>query len=77
MVIFENESFIVDYNPNTRLMRVSYFEDYHYKDEATFLFTPRCIDCKYVNKKGECTHPNESYCLHGEMWWPKNSKVDK
>lgn len=76
MVIFENDNFIVDYNPNSRLMRVSYFEDYHYKDEATFSFIPRCIGCEYLDKKGHCMHPDASYCTYGELYWPSGKSAN-
>lgn len=72
MVIFENDNFIIDYNSDTHLMRISYFEDYHYKDETTFRFPFHCLDCKYLNTKAECTHPDAAYCHHGDLWWPKN-----
>lgn len=34
--IFENDDFIVEFDKNERVYRVSYFEDYHYKDEVVF-----------------------------------------
>lgn len=41
MIIFENENFIVEYKPETAIMTVSYFEDGHYKEEASFTFVPK------------------------------------
>ena len=34
--IFENDSFIVDFNETSNIYRVSYFEDYHFQDEVCF-----------------------------------------
>ena len=34
--IFENDSFIVDYNKENKRYRVSYFEDGHYQDDCWF-----------------------------------------
>ena len=34
--IIENDSFIVEFNKATNTYRVSYFEDYHFKDEICF-----------------------------------------
>lgn len=34
--IKETGDWIVEYSPNMHEYRVSYFEDYHYKEEVTF-----------------------------------------
>lgn len=34
--IKEDTNWIVEYSPNTSEYRVSYFEDYHYKEEVIF-----------------------------------------
>lgn len=34
--IFENDSFIIDFNEASNIYRVSYFENYHFKDEVCF-----------------------------------------
>lgn len=70
--VFSNNNFIIDYNKETNQMRVSYFENYHYINEAVFYFNPRCWGCKYYcQDNGYCSHPDASYCNHGELWRPK------
>jgi hypothetical protein len=34
--IFENDDFVVDYDKENKRYRVSYFEDYHFKEECWF-----------------------------------------
>ena len=34
--IFENDNFVVDYDKDNGRYRVSYFEDYHFKDDSWF-----------------------------------------
>lgn len=70
MVIFENENFIVDYDEKTSRMRISYFEDCHYQDEAIFKLPLGCLDCQYFDK-GKCTHPNAPFCYDKSLWWPR------
>lgn len=36
MRVLENENFVVDYDKEKRIYRVSYFENGHYKDEVCF-----------------------------------------
>lgn len=32
----------------------------------------RCLGCKYYDtENGNCKHPDASYCLNGELYWPK------
>ena len=34
--VFENDNFVVDYDKDNKRYRVSYFEDYHFKEECWF-----------------------------------------
>lgn len=34
--VFENDNFIIDYDKDNKKYRVSYFEDYHFKEECWF-----------------------------------------
>jgi hypothetical protein len=34
--VFENDDFVIDYDKENGRYRVSYFEDYHFKDECWF-----------------------------------------
>lgn len=78
-VIYNGENFIVDYDEASNKIRISYFEDGHFVDEVEFDFIPpRCVDCKYLGENCNCTHPDASYCRHGELRWPQEKeKVDK
>lgn len=67
--LFENDNFIIDYNFDNNTMRVSYFENNHFIEDCVFKFPVRCYGCKYF-KKGNCIHPDASYCVNGELWWP-------
>lgn len=69
--IFDNDSFIVEYNFLKRLMRISYFDNYHFQEDCTFTFPSRCLDCKYLTDGMECNHSDAAYCHNGELWWPR------
>lgn len=49
--VLENDSFIVDFNEATNTYRVSYFEDYHFKDEVCFKGQPVKNDALKVIQK--------------------------
>lgn len=68
--IFNNDTFTVDYCNETGELRISYFEDYHFKNDVIIRLPLGCFDCSYFN--GKCTHPNGVYCCNGELWWPKD-----
>lgn len=70
--VYNNDSFLVDYCVETDEIRVSYFEDNHFKDEVIFKLDVECIDyVHYDNDKRICVHPYIESYINNNLYWPK------
>lgn len=70
--VYDNDAFMVDYCIETDEIRISYFEDYHFKDEAIFKLDVECINCvHYDNDKRICVHPYGKSCVNSILYWPR------
>lgn len=67
--IYEDIAFIVDFDYNKKLLRVSHFINYHFDDDIVINFDTKCINCRYYNQVGDyiCNYSNASYCTNGDQ----------
>lgn len=72
--IYEDLSFIVDYNYDKKWLRVSHFVNYHFDDDIVINFVPSCMDCKYFNAVGDNYCGHDYKCIGHQLWWPKEKK---
>lgn len=70
--VYSNDSFLIDCCTETDKIRISYFEDNHFKDEVIFKLNVECIDCvHYDNDKRICVHPYSESCINNNLYWPR------
>lgn len=70
--VYANDAFMVDYCVDTDKIRISYFEDNHFKDEVIFKLDVECINCVHYDEDArECKHPYGKSCMNSTLYWPK------
>lgn len=70
--VLENDDWIVEYDTENRKYRVSYFEDYHWKDECWF---ERCVlDGKEISYHNMTVKDMEEYKKNAVDILKKNSQ---
>lgn len=70
--VYSNDAFMVDYRIETDEIRISYFEDNHFKDEVIFKLDVECINCvHYDDDKRMRVHPYGASCMNSVLYMPK------
>lgn len=63
--LFDNDSFVVDYDKKEKSLTVSYFEDNHFCDGIKLPANVECYNCKWWDFG--CKHPLAEICEDGEL----------